>query len=292
MKKLIEQLTTSEFVAVILGVSPKIELEFNAGFGPYRKYVGTYDEILSAIRADRGLISSYYYNYAIECLFDYDMQLSKTDITKYLRDKTDGFDPDLTTSLLEDLADAESKLMHEIEPSFPSPEEFEQWKKKALAPYKRTINFLKRKCGCLEPQGLIESSVLNSAETSDTGGGASDIVPLDIQKKTEKTEEDKAQNPNHYSPRIAEHLDKAKNYIINGRWHNNDKKEYAIFLRALHCKLYHKQWNNNIIWKKIPVLPLENGSVPTRRDFTNAMRKYDETSDAHIRIQFEELLNR
>ena len=186
MKKLLEQLTTSEFVAVILGISPRKVLEFNSGFGPYRKYEGTYDEILSAIRADRGLITSDYYTYAIEHLFDYDMQLERTDIIKYLRYRTEGFDPDLTAAFLKDMEQCGHQLINENKHNFHTQEEFDQWESSSASIYFRARDYLISKCerfvaeGLLEPDPFISHTSEPSYETEGSG------CPLQTEQRSNK----------------------------------------------------------------------------------------------------------
>lgn len=94
------------------------------------------------------------------------------------------------------------------------------------------------------------------------------------------------------STRMQEYLDKAAGYFPNGRWHNDERKEYAVFLKALYCKVFFKDWKNNVRWSKLPISPLKDGTLLTIDQLKGAMKGYDEILDNGLRKSFEDLFNK
>lgn len=92
------------------------------------------------------------------------------------------------------------------------------------------------------------------------------------------------------SDAMKSYLKKASSYFENGRWHNDDKLEYAIFLRAFYKVLFSKDEKFNTFWKRLPILPLKDGTTPTSVDLTNAMRRYDEKEKGGVYSMFVLLL--
>lgn len=92
------------------------------------------------------------------------------------------------------------------------------------------------------------------------------------------------------SSRVQEHLDKAKVYFIKGRWHNNDKMEFAIFMKALSCKIFHRDWSGYAKWVGLPILPLQDGTILTVNQIKGVLRGYSDDIHDGIRQRFVRLL--
>lgn len=93
------------------------------------------------------------------------------------------------------------------------------------------------------------------------------------------------------STTMKDYLDKAKDYFKNDRWHNTDKLEYAIFMKAFYKKLFRKEGTFNTYWNKLPIFRLQDGKEMSSKDFIDAMRKYSAESHDGIMKKFEDLLS-
>lgn len=87
-------------------------------------------------------------------------------------------------------------------------------------------------------------------------------------------------------------LDKAKHYFPEGRWWNNDRRQYAIFMKALYCKVYDKEWTNNVRWVDLPNFPLKDGTTLTVVQIKTAIRNYNDKKDGKFRLTFENLFKK
>lgn len=94
------------------------------------------------------------------------------------------------------------------------------------------------------------------------------------------------------SDRMKEYLDKAKDYIKGGHWWNNNKKQYAIFLKVLYCKVFHKEWSNYVRWIDLPLYPLRDGTQLSIPQIKGALRGYDATKDGGVRKSFEKIFDK
>ncbi|HOE75557.1 MAG TPA: hypothetical protein PLK07_03060 [Rectinema sp.] len=110
------------------------------------------------------------------------------------------------------------------------------------------------------------------------------------QERETVSAEAKQNNEIELSERAEELLNKAEGYLVNGHWHNNDKKEYAIFLKVFYCRIARKDWRNNVRWVSLPIRPLADGTTLTVDQLKGALRSYDEPLDGGIRIRFENIL--
>ena len=91
------------------------------------------------------------------------------------------------------------------------------------------------------------------------------------------------------SDAMKTYLIKASAFFVNGRWHNNDKFEYTMFLRAFYMTLMGKEGAFNVSWGHLPIFPLQDGTILTPRKLTDQMRKYKEkihegVCDAFVKI--------
>ena len=93
------------------------------------------------------------------------------------------------------------------------------------------------------------------------------------------------------SDRMQEYLNKAKEYLKGDRWWNTNKKQYAIFLKVLFCRVFNKTWSNNVRWVQLPIYPLRDGTQLTITQLKGALRGYDETIDGGTRKSFEKIFD-
>lgn len=91
------------------------------------------------------------------------------------------------------------------------------------------------------------------------------------------------------SETMKSYLRKASAYFKDGRWYNDDKFEYAVFLRAFYKTLFGKEGAFNVYWGKLPVLPLQDGTILTPRKLTDQLRKYQEKVHGGICEDFVKL---
>lgn len=91
------------------------------------------------------------------------------------------------------------------------------------------------------------------------------------------------------SETMKSYLRKASAYFKDGRWHNDDKFEYAVFLRAFYKTLLGKEGAFNVYWGKLPIFPLQDGTILSPRKLTDQLRKYDEKMHEGICEDFENL---
>lgn len=183
MNKSIQELTIREFVASLLGYSPResfsVILPGNDANDEEIRFEGSYFEISSAIRNDPRMddivLEIFEENY-----FDFGLKLDNTAVATYLWSKTQGFDPDLSASVLEDMTDEEYKLLQEIKSTFSNSEEFEQWKKTSMDLYDRAINILERKCAASKERWHRKAS--QSAKNGDEEQ-APDLSKQDLTNK-------------------------------------------------------------------------------------------------------------
>lgn len=87
-------------------------------------------------------------------------------------------------------------------------------------------------------------------------------------------------------------LKKAKEFFIDGRWWNSDKKQYAIFLKVLYCAVYEKTWHNNVRWDDLPIFPLRDGTILTTSQLKGALRTKDDVNGQKYRVSFENLFKK
>lgn len=92
------------------------------------------------------------------------------------------------------------------------------------------------------------------------------------------------------SDTMKSYLNKAGAYFSNGHWWNDNKRHYAIFLKVLYCKVFNKNWDNNVRWVDLPILPLRSGTLLTIPQLKGALRNYDAAADGGVRQTFENLL--
>lgn len=114
----------------------------------------------------------------------------------------------------------------------------------------------------------------------------------EIEPSTQGTSDnsDMPHSPIVISSRMQTFLDKAKSYFPDDHWWNDEKKQYAIFLKVLHCKVFRKEWSNNVRWIKLPIVPLKDGTLLTISQLKGALRDYDDEIDGCYRTTFENLL--
>lgn len=154
MKKQLFELSTYEFAAVLLGYSPRqtMEMHITKEDGTSSdKIVGTYDEIMSVFRA-----FPEHAKRVEAILFDYDMDIDKTDAIKYIRFRTENYDPELTVSFYHDLDTTGFFLFDEIEADYETPEEYKRWKATSTYEYHSVLEMLRQKVMKFEKQGAIE----------------------------------------------------------------------------------------------------------------------------------------
>lgn len=113
--------------------------------------------------------------------------------------------------------------------------------------------------------------------------------PVDEIDDEKENDTDTATTEVPLSTRMQEYLTKAAGYFQNGRWHNDERKEYAVFLKTLYCKVFFKDWKNNVRWSKLPISPLKDGTLLTIDQLKGAMKGYDEILDNGLRKTFEDL---
>lgn len=127
----------------------------------------------------------------------------------------------------------------------------------------------------------------DSPSAIDAAGSSDDLLSRSSGNASETTGE---QSPAFvFSDRMQEHLDKAKAYIKDAHWWNDDKKQYAIFLKVLYCKVFRKDWSNNVRWVKLPIYPLRDGTQLTISQLKGALRDYNDDDYGGIRKTFENL---
>lgn len=90
--------------------------------------------------------------------------------------------------------------------------------------------------------------------------------------------------------RIQEHFEKAKLYFKDGKWHNDDRMEFSIFMKALSCKVFHREWDGYAKWKGLPIPKLQDGTQLTVNQIKGTLRGYSDTVHDGIRRRFQRLL--
>lgn len=153
MKKELFELTSHEFAAVLLGISPshriKLHLE-SEGDSLDEEFVGTYDELMSQFIEQPELAKQ-----LDAMLFDYDMALDETDAMRYIRHRTDDFSPELTRALYQDIDLEEFVLFDEVEGQYKDREKYNLWKDTSTYSFYKIKNFLKAKVDEYEKKGLL-----------------------------------------------------------------------------------------------------------------------------------------
>lgn len=94
------------------------------------------------------------------------------------------------------------------------------------------------------------------------------------------------------SDKMKSYLKKASDYFSNGHWWNSDKKQYAIFLKVLYCKVFRKEWSNNVRWIELPICPLRDGTLLSILQLKSALRGYDDAKDGGVRKSFENVFDK
>ena len=265
-KKLLD-LTTREFAAVLLRYSPKQSITIQSPSLPGKKIVqefsGNYDQIIEALSGDPGMQEVF-----VDWLFDYRLFLDETDTIKYMQYRTDRFDPDLTRAFIKDLELQASSLLDEAKDIYRDPEQYDSWKKKNAVMLNDALAFLYDKCKPADRDGSIVREQTSSSE--DAINEVNGVI---------------------LSTRMEHYLSKAAPLFIDGRWHNNDRLEYAVFLKVLYLKVYRLDWETTkrVMWNKVILNPLADGTLLDSRQFTEAMKRYSDNSDG-IRTRFEKML--
>ena len=142
MKKTLLQLTTREFVALLLGYSPKQEYKVTTHVGNYKYenvYSGSHDQLIDSLPS--ALRQS-----AEEGLFDYRLHLDMVDVFQYLGFRTKDFEPDLASVFIHDMEEHVTSLLEEAKESIQDEGKFESWKSRALDRYKKALSYLQGKC--------------------------------------------------------------------------------------------------------------------------------------------------
>lgn len=290
MTKELFDLTTYEFVAILLGYSPKQRFSIAPpSFGKFNfyPYEGTYWEIYEQLSDSIGLQMLF-----SEQFFDYSTRIDRVGAINYLRHRTDNYSPDLTEALLEDMNAVETKILKEIRCDYQNEEQYQLWFATSTSAYFKVKTILEKKYDeskkdtvdiALSPQnvvsrhhGNLESDSTLASSRNHNNGNADNA--------------DTSHSVVSVSSRLSEYLAKASSLFVDGRWHNNDRKEYAVFLKVLFCIVCFKKWDNKVPWRRLPIQPLQNGTLLSSRQFTEAMKEYDESIDGGIRDRFDRLL--
>ncbi len=82
------------------------------------------------------------------------------------------------------------------------------------------------------------------------------------------------------------YLSNAGSYFKNGRWRDNNKFEYAVFLKAFYKVLHGKDGEFNVRWSTLPIFPLQDGTIMTPRNLTDALRPYDKKLHGGLLMKF------
>ena len=91
------------------------------------------------------------------------------------------------------------------------------------------------------------------------------------------------------SDTMKSYLRKADAYFNNGRWYNNDKFEYTLFLRTFYKTLMGKEGDFNVSWGQLPIFPLQDGTILAPRKLSDQMRKYKKKLHEGVCDKFEKL---
>ena len=68
-------------------------------------------------------------------------------------------------------------------------------------------------------------------------------------------------------------------------------KHYAIFLKELYRVVYRiKEEHFSMQWRKVPIYPMADGSIPTHKQLSNGMRNYDSNKDIAIMEKYRTAL--
>lgn len=276
MKKTLTELNTHEFVSILLHYNPKqaITISFDdADNGD--TFIGTYDEILE-LSLDRLNYPGNVLAGMMDSIFDYNMNLDQTDTVEYLHYRTKGFDPDLTAAFLNDMKLEVRDIFHTIMNDLGSQEEFEKWKEASTSELNTALDILERKC-----KGFAGK----------TPPPQKTILSPDCANMTDA--DNSISGPAVLSDRMEELMGKASNLFKDGNWHNDNKKEYAVFLRCLYCKATYQSWDEvkYVKWTSLPIKPMANGNLPTISQLKDSMKNYSDVADGGKRRQYEILLN-
>ena len=171
MTKNLFDLSTREFVFVLLGYSPKERFTIIRGEGEdsYEQvFEGTYWEIVKALSSDQFVLGIF-----DEGTFDYNLKLDLTDTVSYLSHRTNQFMPDLTQALYIDITDVEKQIFAQIEADFQDKNEFERWKESHTSSFYKAKSFLQSKCVEFKQKGLI--SFHSGITESNQAGGVNGV---------------------------------------------------------------------------------------------------------------------
>lgn len=153
MKKDLLQLTTYEFASVLLGHSPKYHMTLRVkgedGKEP-DELIGTYKDLMETIADFPDLKKQ-----VEDTCFDYDMELDEPDTIRYMRHRTEDFNPDLTKALLNELDFEEFEIFDEIEYELHDSEKFRLWKSTSTYSFYRAKGFLRDKVEQFKKAGLL-----------------------------------------------------------------------------------------------------------------------------------------
>ena len=185
-----------------------------------------------------------------------------------------------------------------IEADYQDKSEFERWKDSSTSTYYRAKSFLSSKCAEFRRKKLL-SSFANDGETEPC---VSELTSDNLQSVSESETppvsdhsvslSDKADHSIRFdSDRLNRFYDKVGQLFINGCWHNNDRMEYAIFLKVLYCIVYRKGWDKNVSWEKVTRYPLQDGTHLNPKQLAQKMKFYNDADHDGIKKHFEELLN-
>ena len=182
MTKELLELSTREFVYVLLGYQPKEKITIIGGDKDNSSdqiFEGTYLEIVDALSSNQFLR-----DWFEETTFDYQKVLDYTDTVTYLRHRTDHFDSDLAQALLIDIDKIEKQVFAQVEAGFQDKNEFERWKESHTSSYYKAKSFLQSKC---EEFRKIEQISFPSVADASTDGGVNHIDDSSTGKVTSKT---------------------------------------------------------------------------------------------------------
>ncbi len=290
MTKDLFDLTTYEFVAILLGYSPKQRFSLappSIGKVNFYPYEGTYWEIYEQLSGSYGLQMLFSEEY-----FDYSTRIDRVGAINYLRHRTDNYSPDLTEALLEDMNAVETQLFNEIRCNYQNEEQYQSWFASSTSAYFKVKTILEKKNDESKKDTIDITLSPHNVDSRHHGDRESDstLASSRNQNNGNADNADTSHSVVSISSRFSEYLAKASSLFVDGRWHNNERMEYAVFLKVLFCIVCFKEWDNKVPWRKLPIQPRQNGTLLSSRQLTEAMKNYEESIDGGIRNGFDMLL--